>query len=540
MGGRSVAMRPRQTAPLPGRALDNAALTCDIPSLRALASSLSASELAHADAGGRTAMHRLAGSLFFLKAGELSSLVPWPNASRTIYKSSIKHTVLRALGPIVRTMLERSPSLATAADERGVTVLHLAARICADGLVRALLRAGASPSASLLHARRTPLDEAMSSGCIETVRMLIAALPGGTARREAEEAAAAYATLAGAALLPRDFPSAMPRARPRIEPAPEPAAASATCAEGGGWDVEAPPSEAMRTACDLDQLSGLSAERYLREYYLEARPVMLLGVLPLAERCAFARDAPQMAQVVAQKLRCGRTAYPALTGQSACGLFSLLDLNTHPSCDNTERALPVCARKPTGGEAAVNTSLVFTALPTRLKQPRAVPAVPVLAHAWSSGGSRQFFAGGRGSGAALHFHNAAYNIQLFGNKRWLLTPPRFAGITGGASSSWLAGERREGALPAPLPLQCTQGPGDLILVPPRWGHATINDRFAIGMGNLYCDVLFANYTDHPHCSRFYPRATRVMAPAERYYQARQANIRSALLEALGLSASPDR
>jgi hypothetical protein len=96
--------------------------------LRALESSLSASELAHVDAGGRTAMHRLAGSLYFLKAGELSSLVPWPNASRTIYESSIKHTVLRALGPVVRTMLERSPSLASAADERGVTVLHLAAR----------------------------------------------------------------------------------------------------------------------------------------------------------------------------------------------------------------------------------------------------------------------------------------------------------------------------------------------------------------------------------------------------------------------------
>jgi hypothetical protein len=61
-----------------------------------LESSLSASELAHVDAGGRTAMHRLAGSLYFLKAGELSSLVPWPNASRTIYESSIKHTVLRA------------------------------------------------------------------------------------------------------------------------------------------------------------------------------------------------------------------------------------------------------------------------------------------------------------------------------------------------------------------------------------------------------------------------------------------------------------
>ena len=32
-----------------------------------------------------------------------------------------------------------------------------------------------------------------------------------------------------------------------------------------------------------------------------------------------------------------------------------------------------------------------------------------------------------------------------------------------------------------------QGPGDLILLPPQWGHATINRRFTAGIGDLYCE-----------------------------------------------------
>ena len=34
----------------------------------------------------------------------------------------------------------------------------------------------------------------------------------------------------------------------------------------------------------------------------------------------------------------------------------------------------------------------------------------------------------------------------------------------------------------------------MLLLPTGWGHATINEGFAIGIGNLYCDALYANYT----------------------------------------------
>ena len=42
----------------------------------------------------------------------------------------------------------------------------------------------------------------------------------------------------------------------------------------------------------------------------------------------------------------------------------------------------------------------------------------------------QFFVGGDRSGAAVHFHANAYNVLFFGTKEWLLTPPRYAHISG--------------------------------------------------------------------------------------------------------------
>ena len=57
----------------------------------------------------------------------------------------------------------------------------------------------------------------------------------------------------------------------------------------------------------------------------------------------------------------------------------------------------------------------------------------------------------------------ADNVQLFGVKRWLITPPRHAGITGAASTSWFAEQRNGHELPPELPLRCTQGPGDMLL-----------------------------------------------------------------------------
>ena len=95
---------------------------------------------------------------------------------------------------------------------------------------------------------------------------------------------------------------------------------------------------------------------------------------------------------------------------------------------------------------------------------------------------------------------------------------------------WLAAQKAEGALPPELPLRCTQGPGDMLLLPGHWSHATVNSAFTIGIGNLYCDALFANYTHDTNCRRYYPHAGP--NPAQR---ALKRNLVQIVREALGPS-----
>jgi hypothetical protein len=113
----------------------------------------------------------------------------------------------------------------------------------------------------------------------------------------------------------------------------------------------------------------------------------------------------------------------------------------------------------------------------------------------------------------MHFHGAAYNVQFFGTKRWMLIPPRYTAISGAPSTSFTALAKSQ--LPAGLPLRCVQGPGDMLILPSTWGHATINSGFNLGIGNLFCDRAMTNLTmtDGARCGSFpdisstHPRAS---------------------------------
>ena len=527
-----------------------AAVALDLVQLRRAASTHSSAELLERHSGGVTCMHGLAAGFHFFKAGELSTLVPWPNASRTVYSHDVRTVLARAAQPIVRTLLSRAPGLATAADEFGATPLHLAARFCIDSLVQELLRAGALPLAYA--GKRTPVDEAMLSGCHEALGMLLSALaPAAALQQAALDKAVAYVQLPGAALSPRMLQrlvrdhglpsvggmSGISRRGPSsIGTPPTADATTAACTEGGGWDVQPPPSEVERASCEIEQVSpGMAAEEYVRRFHDFSRPVLVRAALPLSERCAYAKGAGAMREpwAASTQMRCGRTAYPSLTGQKPCGFFTLHALDTHPVCSDAERTLPVCALKPQGG---VNATPSFKRLPVSYRYTDDVPPAPMLSRTWASAGSRQLFAGGRGSGAALHFHNPAYNVQFFGVKRWLLTPPRYSGITGAASTRWDIEPRTSDVLPAELPLRCTQGPGDMLLLPGHWGHATVNAGFNLGIGNLYCDSINANYTHDPTCRRFFPHAT---GPHESSKAHRRTNLQPILKDALGGNFPPD-
>jgi len=90
----------------------------------------------------------------------------------------------------------------------------------------------------------------------------------------------------------------------------------------------------------------------------------------------------------------------------------------------------------------------------------------------------QFFLGPPGSGAPLHWHDAALNFLAFGEKEWFLAPPTSpaASYSNAPVLQWLDH-------PSVNPddfVRCTQRPGDVVYVPHQWAHATLNSKVAIG------------------------------------------------------------
>ena len=125
----------------------------------------------------------------------------------------------------------------------------------------------------------------------------------------------------------------------------------------------------------------------------------------------------------------------------------------------------------------------------RPRSPLPPPGLPLLARAWNHLKMPNLWAGGNGSGATFHFHNAAINVLLFGRKEWKIAPFEYAGMSSTISSIWPTAQERDG-LPPHMPLRCTQEPGDVLLLPGLWGHATVNRApFVLGFSQLWCGKL---------------------------------------------------
>jgi histone arginine demethylase JMJD6 len=96
--------------------------------------------------------------------------------------------------------------------------------------------------------------------------------------------------------------------------------------------------------------------------------------------------------------------------------------------------------------------------------------------------SVQLIVGPEGSGSPVHFHTGAFNAVLFGRKRWFLHPPSTAYWANKPALPWLMDGDAHG-VGVDQPLECMQHPGDVLYVPPQWGHAVINveDVVAVAM-----------------------------------------------------------
>jgi Ankyrin repeats (3 copies) len=94
----------------------------------------------------------------------------------------------------------------------------------------------------------------------------------------------------------------------------------------------------------------------------------------------------------------------------------------------------------------------------------------------------ELIVGGRSSGSPPHTHGPAYNVLVFGQKKWWFWPPRdahFVARTEGPGVvhvvDWLGA-----ALPhLPADVEGEQLGGDIAFVPRNWGHAVVNLRESV-------------------------------------------------------------
>jgi hypothetical protein len=100
--------------------------------------------------------------------------------------------------------------------------------------------------------------------------------------------------------------------------------------------------------------------------------------------------------------------------------------------------------------------------------------------------SYQFSVGVPRSGAAWHYHTDAAAVLLHGEKRWFFrdaahsvlssTPP------GTLATSSRGHDNGDVENDDARVLECIQGPGDVVIVPNRVGHATLNGEGRVSVG----------------------------------------------------------
>ena len=101
----------------------------------------------------------------------------------------------------------------------------------------------------------------------------------------------------------------------------------------------------------------------------------------------------------------------------------------------------------------------------------------------------QIYLGPARSGAPVHFHDHAVNFLAHGYKRWLLWPPASSFWTTKHIGRWLAEDYETFEH---RPLECRQGPGEVIYVPALWGHGVINLTPTAGFAQEFSTMFAVN------------------------------------------------
>ena len=273
--------------------------------------------------------------------------------------------------------------------------------------------------------------------------------------------------------------------------------ATGTAVEGtpghdlGGWPAGKAPAS-LAAPCGMHQVDGHAVVAdpvtFFDRFVRGGQPVVIRGLLyadPALEgvTSTFTREA-LLARLGDTSWEVGGIPYQGRYLEQEQATASLKEfVGAHiDGCPTTE----VCTQyvfaerfvSQSGRQRTVQREQL-AAMPTWAVQARVRPAK-----------GTQFYLGGPRSGAPLHFHQAAYNLLVYGQKRWYLTPPAQAAFSMRPANEWVAenfekrsdGENGSGDNAFVV---CDQHAGDVVVLPDLWGHLTENLATSVGIAQEF-------------------------------------------------------
>lgn len=397
---------------------------------------------------------------------------------------------------------------------------------------------------------RTPLHYAAQAGDPATVELLIASGVSAPAQRDAfgftpadvgmayGHVAAARAIEQGGDVLASEAPPPAPgRVRTAVraddDPRPPPSWARGPergAAPRGGWAGGAAPEYDVldEGECDIDVLEGVpDADDFFERYVSRSRPALLRGAAKGPWRKHFQRSAfvQRHGDVM---FDVGGIPYPMLYGLKGGRKMrarrfarTAMGANRSAACFEAEEGAAACepgmlcwdaVREARRVRCTAEPLYVFSRIfPADEASARLLDDLPLppkfLRYASRDGNGTaymkrlvmdslensgtQIFLGPARSGAPVHFHDHAANFLAYGYKRWLLWPPASSFWTTKHIGRWL-GEDYHNATKDTRPLECRQGPGDVMYVPALWGHGVINLTPTAGFAQEFSTMFAVN------------------------------------------------
>ncbi|KAL7556552.1 hypothetical protein ACA910_007056 [Epithemia clementina (nom. ined.)] len=293
-----------------------------------------------------------------------------------------------------------------------------------------------------------------------------------------------YVRMKGSPILPRDAVNILsfnPKDLAAAAPVDQPSLRRASFGTTGqvhpdaGWNNKT--SWKDDGVCGMDVIYGrMSRKKFYNDYFVPGRPFVLRNHVPEQEVRAFDKARWETTENFHSRtmVRVGPTAYPYITNQQGCSEeMTIAQIENATECPDQPGVPMVHARHPTPSDLE-ELYPMYDGNQYDSRGGWNVLSEWFDPEPWEFQKSWQVFFGGDGSGATLHWHLAAFNALYVGVKEWVITPPKYRGLTG------MPALQAAALLDDSISVRCTQYPGDMMYIPDYWGHLTLNRGFAIG------------------------------------------------------------